>query len=126
MNQKLLALFGLKHDPFSPEIPTEAVYLSPKIQNFCWRIEQAHLREGGWALIHGYERGLVMERIRSMLLIRLRSVHLDLLIIEADSHIESSQLKRSGSLFHRGSFRGRAVAATRSKAFRFVSRFARA
>ena len=53
MNQKLLALYGLKHNPFSPEIPTEALYLSPKIENFCWRIEQAHLREGGWALIHG-------------------------------------------------------------------------
>jgi general secretion pathway protein A len=53
MNQKLLALWGLKFDPFSPEVPTEALYLSPKIENFCWRIEQAHLREGGWALIHG-------------------------------------------------------------------------
>lgn len=53
MNQKLLALYGLKFDPFSPEVPTEALYLSPKIENFCWRIEQAHLREGGFALIHG-------------------------------------------------------------------------
>lgn len=53
MNQKLLALYGLKFDPFSPAVPTEALYLSPKIENFCWRIEQAHLREGGFALIHG-------------------------------------------------------------------------
>src|SRR5487761_1131614 len=53
MNQKLLALYGLKFSPFSPEVPTEALYLSPKIENFCWRIEQAHLREGGWALSHG-------------------------------------------------------------------------
>jgi len=53
MNQKLLALYGLKFAPFSPEVPTEALYLSPKIENFCWRIEQAHLREGGWALIDG-------------------------------------------------------------------------
>jgi len=53
MNQKLLALYGLKFDPFSPEVPTEALYLSAKIENFCWRIEQAHLREGGFALIHG-------------------------------------------------------------------------
>ena len=43
MNPKLLALYGLKFDPFSPEVPTEALYLSPKIENFCWRIEQAHL-----------------------------------------------------------------------------------
>jgi type II secretory pathway predicted ATPase ExeA len=53
MNPKLLALYGLKFDPFSPEVPTAALYLSPKIENFCWRIEQAHLREGGFALIHG-------------------------------------------------------------------------
>jgi type II secretory pathway predicted ATPase ExeA len=25
----------------------------PQIENFCWRIEQAHLREGGFALVHG-------------------------------------------------------------------------
>jgi type II secretory pathway predicted ATPase ExeA len=53
MNHKLLALYGLKWNPFSAEVPTEALYLSPKLENFCWRIEQAHLREGGFALIHG-------------------------------------------------------------------------
>jgi hypothetical protein len=39
--------------PFIPEVPTEALYVPPKLENFCWRIEQAHLREGGFALIHG-------------------------------------------------------------------------
>jgi general secretion pathway protein A len=53
MNQKLLALYGLKWNPFTPEVPTEALYVPAKIENFCWRIEQAHLREGGFALIHG-------------------------------------------------------------------------
>jgi general secretion pathway protein A len=53
MNQKLLALYGLKYNPFIPEIPIEALHVSPKIENFCWRIEQAHLREGGFALVHG-------------------------------------------------------------------------
>jgi hypothetical protein len=67
MNQKLLALYGLKFSPFSPEVPTEALYLSPKIENFCWRIEQAHLREGGWALIHGYDKEPVMKRRESSL-----------------------------------------------------------
>jgi len=66
MNQKLLALYGLKFAPFSPEVPTEALYLSPKIENFCWRIEQAHLREGGWALIHGYDKEAVMKRRESL------------------------------------------------------------
>ena len=53
MNQKLLALYGLKYNSFIPEVPIEALYVSPKIENFCWRIEQAHLREGGFALVHG-------------------------------------------------------------------------
>jgi len=53
MNHKLLALYGLKWNPFSAEVPIEALYVSPKLENFCWRIEQAHLREGGFALIHG-------------------------------------------------------------------------
>ncbi len=53
MNQKLLALYGLKWNPFSPELPVEAIYIPPKIENFCWRIEHAQIREGGFAMIHG-------------------------------------------------------------------------
>src|SRR5664279_1441366 len=53
MNPTLLALYGLKWNPFSPELPTEAVYVSPRVENFCWRIEQALIREGGFALMHG-------------------------------------------------------------------------
>lgn len=53
MNQKLLALYGLKWNPFSPELPLEALYSLPKIENFCWRIEQTFVREGGFALITG-------------------------------------------------------------------------
>jgi len=61
VNQRLLALYGLKFNPFTPEVPTEALHVAPKIDNFCWRIEQAHLREGGFALIHGYEKETIME-----------------------------------------------------------------
>ena len=53
MNKKLLALYGLKWNPFSPELPTEAIYVTPKIENFCWRIEQALIREGGFASVTG-------------------------------------------------------------------------
>jgi type II secretory pathway predicted ATPase ExeA len=53
MNQKLLALYGLKWNPFSPELPTDAIYVPQKIENFCWRIEHAQIREGGFAMIHG-------------------------------------------------------------------------
>lgn len=53
MNQKLLALYGLKWNPFLPELPSKAFYVPPRIENFCWRIEHAQIREGGFAMIHG-------------------------------------------------------------------------
>lgn len=53
MNRILLTQFGLKWNPFSTELPSEALYLSPKIGDFFWRIENVHVREGGFALIQG-------------------------------------------------------------------------
>jgi general secretion pathway protein A len=53
MDTKLLALFSLRYNPFSPDLPIEALLPTPKLENFCWRIEHAHLREGGFALITG-------------------------------------------------------------------------
>jgi general secretion pathway protein A len=53
MNHKLLALYGLKFNPFSPELPTEALQVTSKIDSFCWRIEHGLVREGGFALITG-------------------------------------------------------------------------
>jgi general secretion pathway protein A len=53
MNHKLLALYGLKFNPFSPELPVEAIYVAPKLENFCWRVEHAQIRDGGFAMVHG-------------------------------------------------------------------------
>jgi type II secretory pathway predicted ATPase ExeA len=53
MSQRLQALYGLKWNPFSPELPLEALYVPPRVENFCWRIENALVREGGFAMIHG-------------------------------------------------------------------------
>ncbi|MBU0754324.1 MAG: AAA family ATPase [Candidatus Eisenbacteria bacterium] len=53
MNKKLLSLYGLKWNPFSSELPIEGLMSTPKIENFCWRIEQVLVREGGFALING-------------------------------------------------------------------------
>jgi general secretion pathway protein A len=33
VNQKLLALYGLKYNPFIPEVPIEALYLPPKVRS---------------------------------------------------------------------------------------------
>jgi type II secretory pathway predicted ATPase ExeA len=53
MNKKLLALYGLKWNPFSPELPPEALRMPAGLENFLWRIEHALVREGGFALLTG-------------------------------------------------------------------------
>ena len=52
MNRKLLALYGLKWSPFSPEVPAEALYVSRQVESFCWRVENL-LSDGGFALVTG-------------------------------------------------------------------------
>jgi type II secretory pathway predicted ATPase ExeA len=52
MSKKLLALYGLKYNPFSQEIPTSALLATASVENFCWRIEN-QIGEGGFALITG-------------------------------------------------------------------------
>ncbi len=52
MNKKLLSLYSLKFNPFSPEVPTSALWSAPPIESFCWRIEQ-QIGEGGFALAIG-------------------------------------------------------------------------
>ena len=51
-SKKLLALWGLKWNPFSPELPSEGLLVTPKIEHFAWRVEQL-VQEGGFALITG-------------------------------------------------------------------------
>ena len=52
MNKKLLALYGLKWNPFAPDVPVEALRVTPQIESFCWRVEQL-AGEGGFALVTG-------------------------------------------------------------------------
>ncbi len=50
--KKLLALWGLKWNPFTAELPHDALLATPKIESFAWRVEQL-VQEGGFALISG-------------------------------------------------------------------------
>jgi general secretion pathway protein A len=52
VNKKLLSLYGLKWNPFAAEVPTEALYVNPRVDSFCWRVEQL-VGEGGFALVTG-------------------------------------------------------------------------
>ena len=77
---KLLALFGLKWNPFSADVPCEALWRFPKLEHFCWRIEN-QVREGGFALITG-DPGTgksVALRILAHHLGNLRDVHVGVL-----------------------------------------------
>lgn len=52
MNRNLWGRYSLKYNPFSPEAPTEAFYIAPRVEDFCWRVEH-QLREGGFAQVLG-------------------------------------------------------------------------
>ena len=52
MNKTLLALYGLKWNPFSAQVPVEALQRTARIESFCWRVEQL-VGEGGFALLTG-------------------------------------------------------------------------
>ena len=45
-NKKLLSLWGLKWNPFSPELPSDGLLVTPRIENFAWRVEQLVLCNG--------------------------------------------------------------------------------
>lgn len=52
MNHKMLALYGLKWNPFMPNVPTEALHVTTQLESFCWRVQQL-AGEGGFALVTG-------------------------------------------------------------------------
>jgi len=70
--KKLLSLWGLKWNPFSPELPSEGLLLTPKIESFAWRVEQL-VQEGGFALISG-ESGTGKSVVLRIVAERLASV----------------------------------------------------
>ncbi|TPV97330.1 MAG: general secretion pathway protein GspA [Myxococcales bacterium FL481] len=53
MKTNLRDLYGLKHNPFSPDVPTDALYPGARLSEFCWRIEHGLAVEGGFAMISG-------------------------------------------------------------------------
>ena len=52
MTHRLAALYGLTWNPFSADVPVEALWRNAKLEDFCWRMEDL-VRGGGFALITG-------------------------------------------------------------------------
>jgi type II secretory pathway predicted ATPase ExeA len=52
MNPKLQSLYGLKFNPFRPDIPVEALYATPTVDAFLRRVELG-IADGGYIMITG-------------------------------------------------------------------------
>ena len=52
MNNKMLALYGLKWNPFAPAVPAAALHVTTRLESFCGRVQQL-VGEGGFALVTG-------------------------------------------------------------------------
>ena len=73
MNDKtLLALYGLKFNPFLPDIPLEALWIAPGLDSFIFRMENL-VKSGGFALICA-EPGLGKSKTLQILAHRLEAL----------------------------------------------------
>jgi type II secretory pathway predicted ATPase ExeA len=52
MTTKLQSIYGLKFNPFRPDLPVEALYTSPAVDAFLRRVELG-IADGGYVLISG-------------------------------------------------------------------------
>lgn len=71
-SKKLLALYGLKWNPFLPQVPVEALWTPTGLDHFFFRVENL-VAEGGFALVCG-EPGLGKSKILQLLAQRLNSL----------------------------------------------------
>ena len=46
MNNKMLALYGFKWNPFAPSVPTETLYLTTRLESFCPAFAYACVSQG--------------------------------------------------------------------------------
>ncbi len=73
MNQKkLLALYGLKWNPFLPDIPAEALWQPPSLDTFIFRLENL-VMDGGFALVTG-EPGLGKSKLLQLVSNKLSQI----------------------------------------------------
>ena len=52
MNPKLQSLYSLKFNPFRPDVPVEALYITPTVDAFLRRVELG-IADGGYVMVTG-------------------------------------------------------------------------
>jgi type II secretory pathway predicted ATPase ExeA len=72
MTSKLLSLYGLKYHPFRPDVPVEALHVTPAVDSFLRRVQQG-ITEGGFTLITG-DPGTGKSAVLRLLTERLRAM----------------------------------------------------
>lgn len=85
-NKQLLALFGLKWNPFQSDLPVDSLWIPPAMDTFFYRIENL-VMEGGFALVSG-EPGL--GKSKSLQLITHRLGRLDNVVVGVMERPQSS------------------------------------
>jgi type II secretory pathway predicted ATPase ExeA len=71
-DKDLLALYGLKYNPFLPAIPTEDLWTPPGVESFFFRVENL-VMDGGFAVISG-DPGLGKSKALQLLAGRLEQI----------------------------------------------------
>jgi general secretion pathway protein A len=52
VNPKLQSLYGLKFNPFRPDVPSDALHITPQVDAFIRRVEIS-IADGGFVMITG-------------------------------------------------------------------------
>ena len=72
MNPKFQSLYGLKFNPFRPDVPVEALYATPAVDAFLRRVELG-IADGGYIMISG-DPGTGKSVVLRLLTQRLRAL----------------------------------------------------
>ena len=71
-SKKLLGLYGLKWNPFLPDIPLEALWVPKEIEHFSYRVENL-VMDGGFAMVCA-EPGMGKSKTLQILTRKLASI----------------------------------------------------